>query len=616
MEDETLHDGGSEDVEVRCHARVSAGRVPGERCLHTCTLLVQDGSRVVYLYAGRGKNGALDDLHQLDLEGNVWTQPKVTSEKPAGRFGHSGVAHGAALYYFGGHSRGQATFNFEEGQAPTSIFSDKKRGKREADTEAVDEVVVFHTDSTSWSELETEGIAPCPRYKHGACLVPERRGAARMFVFGGQDEEGAALNDQHVLQLGPDAPKTWAVLESSGTRPAARYGHSITLLPAQRKVVCLGGTDGKHIDTSSVMDPEFPSHKTTKSLHPMACHILDIDSMSWSTVTCKNAQTGAEPSPRCYHSATLLGKNLFVTGGQVHFWLLANNHYIHGAYILEIVKNQWEHNTIKGDSFIPYPGCALAGHTACAIDSSSLIIFGGNLETTAGFEQVNTFWDVATDAKQKLNPSQLPLPTPGGQYSTTFKLLVVGDAGVGKTCLINRFVDDTFSSTNKSTIGVDFKATTVEMDGKAVQLQVWDTAGQERFRALTTSYYRGAHGVIVVYDVTDQASFDHLASWIKDVDLYSGEEVTKLLIGNKDDVKDSKVVDPEQAREFAADHSMLFMEASAMRATNVSAAFRLLVAEVMHQADTLASQPPAFEHKLRVNMERSRRAGGGCGACL
>ena len=75
--------------------------------------------------------------------------------------------------------------------------------------------------------------------------------------------------------------------------------------------------------------------------------------LTWSTIACKNAGTGAEPSPRAYHSATLLGKNLFVTGGQVHYWLLANNHYIHGAYILEIVKNQWEHNTIKGDSFIP-----------------------------------------------------------------------------------------------------------------------------------------------------------------------------------------------------------------------------------------------------------------------
>lgn len=182
-------------------------------------------------------------------------------------------------------------------------------------------------------------------------------------------------------------------------------------------------------------------------------------------------------------------------------------------------------------------------------------------------------------------------------------------------CLIHRFVDDVFSSTCKSTIGVDFKATSIDMDGKSVQLQVWDTAGQERFRALTTSYYRGAHGVILVYDVTDPASFDHLTSWIKDVDLYSGEEVVKLLIGNKDD-NDRKVVDPEAAREFAREHQMLFMEASAMRATNVSAAFKLLVAEVMHQADTIASQPPAFEHKLKVNAERARRAQTGCaGMC-
>ena len=178
------------------------------------------------------------------------------------------------------------------------------------------------------------------------------------------------------------------------------------------------------------------------------------------------------------------------------------------------------------------------------------------------------------------------------------------------------FVDDVFSSTSKSTIGVDFKATSVMMDGRQVALQVWDTAGQERFRALTTSYYRGAHGVIVVYDVTEQASFDHLEQWMKDVDLYSGEEVTKLLIGNKDDMPAKKVVDPEQAREFAKEHQMLFMEASAMKATNVSAAFRLLVAEVMHAADTVASQPPAFEHKLKVNMERSRRAQGGCGGCF
>ena len=128
---------------------------------------------------------------------------------------------------------------------------------------------MFNTSVSGWSELETEGAPPCARYKHGACLIPERRGGARMLILGGQDEEGIALSDQHVLNLAPDAPKTWAVLETSGTRPSPRYGHSVTLLPAQRKVIVLGGTDGKHIDTASVMDAEFPSHKTTKSLHPI-----------------------------------------------------------------------------------------------------------------------------------------------------------------------------------------------------------------------------------------------------------------------------------------------------------------------------------------------------------
>lgn len=597
-------DGGSDDVEVRCHSRVSAGKCPSERSLHTMTLLDIEGCRVAYLYGGRGKHeAALDDLHCLDLEGNLWSQPRQVGERPAGRFGHVAVGRERTIWIFGGRAKGHTTFAFSN-ERPSFALSDKRRGKRESDTEVTDELLCYNEETSEWRNVAYDGVSPSPRYKHAACLVPERRNEARMFLFGGCNEQGEALNDQYWLDL---TNATWSVAESSGAAPSRRYGHTLTLLPAQRKLIVLGGTDGAHATPSS--DPEFPTHKTARSLLKMDVHVLDIDTMAWSTVACKNAGTGAEPSPRAYHSATLLGKNLFVTGGQLHSWLLSSNHYIHGAYILEIVKNQWEHNTIKGDSFIPYPGCVLAAHTSCAIDSSALVVFGGLTETTISSEQVNTFWDVATDAKQKLHQSQLPVPTAQGAYSTTFKLLVVGDAGVGKTCLITRFVDDVFSSTCKSTIGVDFKATSIEMDGKSVRLQVWDTAGQERFRALTTSYYRGAHGVIVVYDVNDQTSFDNLARWMKDVDLYSSEEVIKLLIGNKDDSPGgAKAVDSAQAREFAKENNMLFMEASAMRATNVSAAFRLLVAEVMHQADTIASQPSAFEHKLKVNLERSRRA--------
>ena len=457
------------DVEVRCSARVSAGRTPGERSLHSCTLHTVDGRRIVYLYGGRSKSGGtLDDLHVLDLDANVWSSPKIKGNKPAGRYGHSAVVHGESLFVFGGQSKVRAS---SDGSPPNPSLFVGDRMRADAETEVCAELHAYHASTMEWKELNgeyKEFDSPSPRCKAASCLIPERHGQAKMLIFGGCNGAEVALNDLYTLDL---ASSTWSTPTASGTVPSARYGHSATLLPAVRKVIVLGGTCG--LSREGATDPEFPPHRTTAYLCPMTVHVLDIDAMAWSTAMCNNAGTGAEPPPRAYHSTALLGKNLFVTGGQVQHGHLAQSHYIHGAYILEVVKNQWEHNTIKGDSFIPYPGCALLAHSACAIDSSGLIIFGGALEMASGFDCVNTFWDVATDAKQKLNPSELPMPVgTGGLYNTMFKLLVVGDAGVGKTCLIHRFVDDVFSSTGKSTVGVDFKATTIEMDGKQVQLQV------------------------------------------------------------------------------------------------------------------------------------------------
>lgn len=166
------------------------------------------------------------------------------------------------------------------------------------------------------------------------------------------------------------------------------------------------------------------------------------------------------------------------------------------------------------------------------------------------------------------------------EYDYLFKLLLIGDSGVGKSCLLLRFADDTYTDSYISTIGVDFKIRTVELDKKTIKLQIWDTAGQERFRTITSSYYRGANGIIIVYDVTDQESFTNVKTWLQEIDRYASTNVSKLLVGNKCDLTNKKVVDYTTAKEFADQLQIPFLETSAKNATNVEQAFMTMAAEI------------------------------------
>ncbi|ORZ13511.1 GTP-binding protein ypt1 [Absidia repens] len=199
------------------------------------------------------------------------------------------------------------------------------------------------------------------------------------------------------------------------------------------------------------------------------------------------------------------------------------------------------------------------------------------------------------------------------EYDYLFKLLLIGDSGVGKSCLLLRFADDTYTESYISTIGVDFKIRTIELEGKTVKLQIWDTAGQERFRTITSSYYRGAHGIIVVYDVTDQDSFNNVKQWLSEIERYAAEGVNKLLVGNKSDLVDKKVVDTDQAKELADSLTIPLLETSAKDATNVEQAFLTMAKQIKDRmGSTMQQQQPKSTVKVGQGASVQPKQSGGC----
>ncbi|OSX74520.1 hypothetical protein BU14_0285s0009 [Porphyra umbilicalis] len=199
------------------------------------------------------------------------------------------------------------------------------------------------------------------------------------------------------------------------------------------------------------------------------------------------------------------------------------------------------------------------------------------------------------------------------EYDYLFKLLLIGDSSVGKSALLLRFADDTYTESYISTIGVDFKIRTIELEGKTIKLQIWDTAGQERFRTITSSYYRGAHGIIIVYDVTDLESFNNVKSWLQEIDRFASEHVNKLLVGNKNDLTSKKMVDTAVAKEFADSLGIKFLETSAKTAENVESAFLTMATEI--KASTSFQPATNKDNRGGVNVssrDAEVKSSGGC----
>ncbi|XP_031491989.1 ras-related protein Rab11D-like [Nymphaea colorata] len=163
-----------------------------------------------------------------------------------------------------------------------------------------------------------------------------------------------------------------------------------------------------------------------------------------------------------------------------------------------------------------------------------------------------------------------------------FKIVLIGDSAVGKSQILARFARDEFSLDSKATIGVEFQTRTLVIQHKNVKAQIWDTAGQERYRAVTSAYYRGAVGAMLVYDITKRQTFDHIPRWLEELRSHADKNIVIILAGNKCDLEDQRVVPAEDAQEFAQREGLFFLETSALNATNVESAFLTVLTEIFN----------------------------------
>lgn len=199
-------------------------------------------------------------------------------------------------------------------------------------------------------------------------------------------------------------------------------------------------------------------------------------------------------------------------------------------------------------------------------------------------------------------------------YDYLFKVLIIGNSGVGKSCLLLRFAEDMFSDNYISTIGVDFKIRKLELEGKSIKLQIWDTAGQERFRTITKSYYRGSNGIVVVYDITDRESFEQVQHWMSEIDAHAQADVCRLLVGNKCDLADKRAVKTEEGEALARQYGIPFLETSAKDSMNVEDMFITMASAMKKKAGGLSPSTAPGGGNVQIQKGQSvSKSGGGCG---
>ncbi|MCJ1441327.1 MAG: Ras- protein Rab-11A [Stictis urceolatum] len=201
-----------------------------------------------------------------------------------------------------------------------------------------------------------------------------------------------------------------------------------------------------------------------------------------------------------------------------------------------------------------------------------------------------------------------------------FKVVLIGDSGVGKSNLLSRFTRNEFNLDSKSTIGVEFATRSIQVDTKTIKAQIWDTAGQERYRAITSAYYRGAVGALLVYDISKHSTYENVTRWLKELRDHADANIVIMLVGNKSDLRHLRAVPTDEAKQFASENKLSFIETSALDASNVELAFQNILTEIYHIVSSKVldngdnAQNPIGERKV-LEITKSQEADKQGGKC-
>uniref|UniRef100_A0A0G4FAI6 Uncharacterized protein n=1 Tax=Chromera velia CCMP2878 TaxID=1169474 RepID=A0A0G4FAI6_9ALVE len=535
--------------DLKQHGDAPAGRVAAQ--------IATVGTRL-YLHGGADERQAYADLNMLQIETTSWKEQTTGGfSKPSARFGHSlNVWRDDKLVLFGGmasDSSGDIALDDQLSAsfpAPPVMGSRAKPWAHQGAPSA--EVYVLHVSKLQWERCEIEeGEGPTARGFHSACVAKDK-----LIVHGGvTDSNYTEISDELwvlPLDLLDSSSSSWSKTEQKGTLPGAKYGHKCEFVSASNQVLMFGGPNRDN-----------------------KLYALDCDTMEWSTPEISHTP----PMGRLFHSLSLVGDRLFVFAGLT--FLETSD-----LYILELSKKKWSRPLYEGTVNV-------RGHSA-AVLHDKLLVFGGSKERSGSSskdkdkegggreDRGDALGDEGGSShSQRISKKLffltcLEIRDGAGDGDYKFKLVTVGDSGVGKSCLLTRFTQDYYADFHVATIGVDFKTVITMVKGKLVKLQLWDTAGQERFGVVTGNYYRNADGFVFVFDATNRESLENIEeSWMKQVEEHHelGPTTIKILIGNKADLKGELQVTDAEARAFADKIGASYVSTSAKTAQGVDSAF-------------------------------------------